>query len=91
MYKEEIGKTVLKDTKYILRGDIGDKAAYLGFDENTILDLAMEAGIYGEDGAGYTYIYRDTLNFYKNEDLKTVLFAILEECGCKKVMVLDDC
>jgi len=88
---DEIGRNVIKDTQYIIIGDIADKGIYLGYDGNTIIDLAMDAGIYGEDGAGYTYITRDELSYYKNKDLQRVLLSILDEANSDKVMVLNDC
>ena len=88
MNYEDIGKSVVKETKYILTGDIGSKAVYLGFDENRILDIAAKHEIYGEDGSGYSEIRRDYS--YPEEDFQKVITAILDEADSDMLMVIDD-
>ena len=81
------GKLVVKEDKYINNGDLNFKGLYLGFEWNDVCEWIRDNEVYGEDGAGYTYISRD--GDY-NPEFKEIVNAILDEAQEEQLKVIDD-
>ena len=84
------GKKVVKQEYIIDNSDINKKGQYLGYDWNTICDWLACSELYGEDGAGYTFIERGET--FKPTELQHIIDEIFKEVPphIDSIRVIDD-
>ena len=87
MDRKDIGKTVVKQAKYIENTDIRYKGVFLGYDWNTICNWVRDNELYGVDVSGSTMIFRDEV--YEPKEFQEIITAILDEAGEDELMVIN--
>lgn len=83
-------KFILETRFCMVSSDVNSVGKMLGLEWNYVCDLVSEAGLYGEDGAGYTTVERDEYQFDSELDqIFDKIFADNPECNV--IYILDDC
>lgn len=62
----------LKQWAVMVSGDVNVVGEELGFDWNAVCDAVSDAELYGQDGDGYTTVYRRDPTKWKAGMIKTI-------------------